>query len=163
MQGDYFSKLQQTQPGTPTPTEVSTGPGAPMQAPLPALTPEEETNLKQTEENLSSAEQKERLVELLTEAGVMEGLSKEENKEVMMQIDNALKALEQGNIEAFQSNPIIQLVGSMVGGAAEMSQMNQGQGPNEQQMMQMEQEAEAADKQALPDMATMAGMGNAEQ
>ena len=165
MQGDYFSKLQQQQPGTPTPTEVSTGPGAPqgVQQPLPSLTPEEEMNLQATEENLSRPEQKQRLVDLLEEAGIMEGVSEEEKKEIMTEIDNALEALEAGNIAAFQQNPVIQLVGSLVGGAAEMSQMNQGQGPTEQEMMQMEQEAQAADQQMAPDMAAMAGMGNASQ
>lgn len=166
MQRDYFSQMQSNQTGTPTPNEVSTGPGAPgsmgaasqQQPPLPALTPQEEMNLQETEENLSKPEQKQRILELLEEAGIMESASEEEKKEVMKQIDNALEALEKGDVQAFQNNPVIQLVGSLVGGAAEMTQMNEGQGPSEQQMMQMEQEAETADQQMAPDMASMAGM-----
>jgi hypothetical protein len=69
-----------------------------------------------------------------------------------------LAALEAGDIEAFQQNPVTQLIGSIVGSAAEMSQMNEGQGPTEQEMMQMEQEADQADQAQQPDMASMAGM-----
>jgi hypothetical protein len=166
MQGDYFSKMQQQQAGAMTPNEVTTGPNQPMspmgpgagmqQAPMPNISPEEIMDA-QGGEDVSKPEQKERLMSLLEQAGILEDLSNEDMKEINMQIENALTALEQGNIEAFQNNPIIQLVGSLVGGAAEMSQMNEGQGPSEQQMQQMQMEAEQADAQTAPDMATMAG------
>lgn len=167
MQGDYFSKMQQQQAGAMTQNEVTTGPNQPMspmgsgagmqQPPLPDISPEELKDV-QGGEDVSKAEQKERLMDLLKQSGVLENMSKEDMKEVNKQLDNALTALEEGNLEAFQNNPIIQLVGSLVGGAAEMSQMNEGQGPSEQQMQQMQMEAEQADAQLTPDMATMAGM-----
>jgi hypothetical protein len=149
MQRDYFSQMQANQTGTPTPNEISTGPGQP-QGMMPDVTLDEVG-----EEQLSTAEQKERIVAMLTDADI---LNESNEKQIMAEVDKMLAALEAGDIEAFQQNPVTQLIGSIVGSAAEMSQMNEGQGPTEQQMMQMEQEADQADQAQQPDMASMAGM-----
>lgn len=172
MQRDYFSQMQANQTGTPTEQEISVGPGqgAPMGGPAqnlgqigPIMAQQggdmkaelQESGLP-TGEDMAS--QKERLMALMEELEIMEGLSDEDKKEVEAELDKALEALERGDLQAFQNNPLIQLIGSIMGAAGEMSQMNEGAGPTEQELAQMEQEAEAADAETSPDMASMAGM-----
>jgi len=169
MQRDYFSQMQANQTGTPTEQEISVGPGQ-QAAPIDNIAQagpmmeqmggDMQADLQ--EAGLPTGQSKEdiraRLMAMIEELEILEGLSNEEVKEVEAELDKAITALEKGDVQAFQNNPVIQLIGSIMGAAGEMGEMNQGQGPTPEQMKQMEQEAEAADQETAPDMASMAGM-----
>jgi len=156
MQRDYFSQMQANQTGTPTEQEISVGPGQQAPAPDPnmgGLGPMPE-DLQMGDEDFEAmglptgedpAANKQRIIKLLEEAGILEGLNDEEMKEIMAQIDKMMEALEKGDVQAFQKNPITQMVGSLIGGAADVVGQEQGS-------------IEPDPEEQPADMASMAGM-----
>ena len=81
---------------------------------------------------------KQRLVDFLEQAGVMEGLEASEKQEIMQLVDQLVKDIEAENFEAVQQNPIMQLLAGV--------------------MEQFAMEEQGVSPEAAPaDMAAMAG------